>query len=185
MNDSSHAIRGALVFALGNKEPVLDEGAYLAPSATLIGDVRLGSRASVWFGAVLRGDSEPITIGADSNVQDNAVLHADPGFPLVIEEGVTVGHLAMLHGCRIGSGTLVGIGAVVLNGATVGRNCLIAAKSLIPEGKLIPENSIVRGVPGTVVGEVTDKHLAMMQRATQSYLLRSKHYASNLIARQI
>ncbi|HEV2678970.1 MAG TPA: gamma carbonic anhydrase family protein [Rhodanobacter sp.] len=167
-------------YRLEKRQPVLEEGAYVAQSATLIGDVRLGNCASVWFGAVLRGDNESIIIGAGCNVQDNAVLHADPGFPLVLEDNVTVGHLAMLHGCRVGAGTLIGIGAVILNGAIIGRNCLIAAKTLIPEGKLIPDNTIVRGVPGRVVGEVLQKHLAMMDRATQSYLLRAKRYIAAL-----
>jgi carbonic anhydrase/acetyltransferase-like protein (isoleucine patch superfamily) len=156
--------------------PQIAEDAYVAPTACLIGDVRLGAQSSVWFGAVLRGDNEPITIGAGSNVQDNSVLHADPGFPLVLEENVTVGHLVMLHGCRVGSGSLVGIGAVVLNGARIGRNCIISAKALVPEGLEVPDNSIVRGVPGRIVGEVAEKHLAMMARAAQSYQHRIRRY---------
>ncbi len=131
---------------------------------------------------MLRGDNESLTIGAHSNVQDNAVLHADPGFPLVMEEDVTVGHLAMLHGCRIGAGSLVGIGAVILNGAVIGRNCLISAKALIPEGKIIPDNSVVRGMPGQVVGEVSEKHAQMMERAAASYRARSQRYRDGLHA---
>ena len=146
-----------MIYRLDEAAPQIGEGVYVAPSAILIGDVRLAAGASIWFGAVLRGDNESLTIGARSNVQDNAVLHADPGFPLVLEEDVTVGHLAMLHGCRIGAGSLVGIGAVILNGAVIGRNCLISAKALIPEGKIIPDNSVVRGMPGQVVGEVSEK----------------------------
>jgi carbonic anhydrase/acetyltransferase-like protein (isoleucine patch superfamily) len=156
--------------------PEIAADAYVAPTACLIGDVRLGPQASVWFGAVLRGDNAPITIGAGSNVQDNSVLHADPGFPLVLEENVTVGHLVMLHGCTVGSGSLIGIGAVVLNGVRIGRNCLISAKALAPEGMQIPDNSIVRGVPGRIVGEVTDRHLAMMAQAARSYQARIRRY---------
>jgi carbonic anhydrase/acetyltransferase-like protein (isoleucine patch superfamily)/quercetin dioxygenase-like cupin family protein len=168
----------ALIRALGAMEPTLANDAYVAPSATLIGDVHLGPQASVWFGAVLRGDNASITIGEGSNIQDNAVLHADPGFPLAIEDGVSVGHLAMLHGCTIGAGSLIGIGAVVLNGTKIGSNCLIAAKALIPEGKVIPDNSIVRGMPARVVGQVTEEHLAMMRRAAESYVQRAARYSS-------
>lgn len=161
--------------------PQVAADAYVAPTATLIGDVRLAPRASVWFGAVLRGDNEPLVIGEGSNVQDNSVLHADPGFPLVLEENVTVGHLVMLHGCTVGAGSLIGIGAVVLNGARIGRNCLVAAKALVPEGLEVPDNSIVRGVPGRIVGEVSDAHRAMMRRAAQSYQDRVRRYAGATI----
>ncbi len=165
-----------MLIELDDLAPRFGEGAYVAPSACLIGDVRLGRAASVWFGAVLRGDNAPIVVGDGSNVQDNSVLHADPGFPLVLEPNVTVGHLAMLHGCTVGAGSLIGIGAVVLNGARIGRNCLISAKALVTEGTVLPDNSIVRGVPGRVVGEVTDAHRAMMAGAAQSYRDRSGRY---------
>jgi carbonic anhydrase/acetyltransferase-like protein (isoleucine patch superfamily) len=171
-----------MIYRLDEVVPQVAEGTYVAPSAILIGDVRLEADASIWFGAVLRGDNESLTIGAHSNVQDNAVLHADPGFPLVLEQDVTVGHLAMLHGCRIGAGSLVGIGAVILNGAVIGRNCLISAKALIPEGKIIPDNSVVRGMPGQVVGEVSEKHLKMMERAAASYRARAHRYREALHA---
>ncbi len=161
--------------------PRIETAGYVAPSACLIGDVRLGRGASVWFGAVLRGDNEPIIVGDGSNVQDNSVLHADPGFPLVLEENVTVGHLVMLHGCTIGAGSLIGIGAVVLNGARIGRNCLISAKALVTEGMVVPDNTVVRGVPGRVAGEVTDAHRAMMARSAQSYLDRARRYAGAVI----
>jgi carbonic anhydrase/acetyltransferase-like protein (isoleucine patch superfamily) len=138
----------------GDRPETEGDDFWVAPTAVLIGRVRLLAGASVWWGAVLRGDNEPITVGRRSNVQDNCVLHTDPGLPLVIGEDVTVGHLAVLHGCTIGDGALVGIGAVVLNGARVGRNCMIAAKALIPEGREIPDNSLVMGIPGKVVGEV-------------------------------
>jgi carbonic anhydrase/acetyltransferase-like protein (isoleucine patch superfamily) len=171
-----------MIYRLDEAVPQVGAGAYVAPSAVLIGDVRLEPGASVWFGAVLRGDNESLTIGANSNVQDNAVLHADPGFPLVLEQDVTVGHLAMLHGCRIGAGSLIGIGAVILNGAVIGRNCLISAKALVPEGKIIPDNTVVRGMPGQVVGEVSEKHLRMMERAAVSYRMRAQRYGQGLHA---
>jgi carbonic anhydrase/acetyltransferase-like protein (isoleucine patch superfamily) len=165
-----------VLLELEGVRPQLAADAYVAATACLIGDVRLGARASVWFGAVVRGDNEPITIGEGGNVQDNSVLHADPGFPLVLAENVSVGHLAMLHGCTVGAGSLIGIGAVVLNGARIGRNCLIAAKSLVPEGMEVPDNSIVRGIPGRVVGAVAEKHLAIMARAASSYQDRIRRY---------
>jgi carbonic anhydrase/acetyltransferase-like protein (isoleucine patch superfamily)/quercetin dioxygenase-like cupin family protein len=162
--------------ALENLAPVLDEGVYIAPSAKIIGDVQMARGSSAWFGAIVRGDNDRISIGCQSNIQDNAVLHTDPGTPLVIGDRVSVGHLAMLHGCTVGDDSLIGIGAVVLNGAKIGRHCLIAAKSLVAEGKVIPDYSIVQGVPGRVVGELTDRHKAMMERASQSYVKRAIRY---------
>ena len=153
-----------------------DDDHWIAPTAVLIGKVRLERDASVWWGAVLRGDNEPITVGQGSNVQDNCVLHTDPGFLLTIGPDVTVGHLAMLHGCTIGAGTLVGIGAVVLNGARVGRNCLIAAKALVGEGKEIPDNSVVMGVPGKVVGEVRPEQAERIRAGSAVYVRRWQHY---------
>ena len=157
-----------------------DESYWIAPTAVLIGKVRLERDASVWWGAVLRGDTEPITVGQGSNVQDNCVLHTDPGFPLTIGPEVTVGHLAMLHGCTIGEGSLVGIGAVVLNGAKVGRNCMIAAKALIAEGKEIADNSLVMGVPGKVVGEVRPEQAERIRVGTVVYVRRWQRYAAGL-----
>jgi carbonic anhydrase/acetyltransferase-like protein (isoleucine patch superfamily) len=153
-----------------------NEEYWIAPSATVIGRVRLAAEASVWWGAVLRGDNEWITLGQGSNVQDNAVLHTDPGFPLDIGPHVTVGHQAMLHGCTIGEGSLIGIGAVILNGARIGRNCLIGAMSFIGEGKAIPDNSLVKGIPGKVVGEVTAEQSARMQAGTASYVRNWRRY---------
>lgn len=170
-----------MLYRLDTREPWLDEGVYLAPSACVIGDVKLYRRASVWFGAILRGDNESIVVGTGSNIQDNAVLHADPGFPLSLEENVTVGHMALLHGCSVGAGRLIGIGAVVLNGARIGRDCLIAAKTLVPEGKVIPDGSVVRGIPACLIGEVSDRHVAMMRTATASYLGRAERYAAQLV----
>jgi carbonic anhydrase/acetyltransferase-like protein (isoleucine patch superfamily) len=149
---------------------------WIAPSATVIGRVTLCAEASVWWGAVLRGDNERITIGRGSNVQDNAVLHTDPGFPLDVGPQVTVGHQAMLHGCSIGEGSLIGIGAVILNGARIGRNCLIGAMAFIGEGKTIPDNALVKGIPGKVVGEVTPEQAARMQAGTAAYVRNWRRY---------
>lgn len=153
-----------------------DDLHWVAPTATLIGRVTLRSEASVWWGAVLRGDNERITIGRGSNVQDNAVLHTDMGFPLEIGEGVTVGHQAMLHGCTIGENTLIGIGAVVLNGARIGRNCLIGAMAFIGEGKVIPDHSLVKGMPGRVVGEVSPEQVAQMRAGAEAYRRQWRRY---------
>jgi carbonic anhydrase/acetyltransferase-like protein (isoleucine patch superfamily) len=153
---------------------------WVAPTAVLVGRVRLEHEAAVWWGAVLRGDNELITVGRGSNVQDNCVCHTDPGFPLVIGANVTVGHMAVLHGCTIGEGTLVGIGAIVLNGAKVGRNCLIGAKALIGEGKEIPDNSLVMGMPGKVVGEVRPEQRERIRRGTEKYIRNWKRYRDGL-----
>src|ERR1700749_3836763 len=143
--------------------PLPGEGeSWTAPTAVLIGRVILKRNASVWFGATLRGDNEPITVGEDSNVQDGCVLHTAAGTPLVIGRGVTVGHMAMLHGCTIGDNSLIGIGAVVLNGARIGRDCLIGAKALIGEGKEIPDGSLVVGAPGRVLRPVTEAQRQML-----------------------
>jgi carbonic anhydrase/acetyltransferase-like protein (isoleucine patch superfamily) len=155
-------------------------GHYVAPTATLIGRVILEDRATVWFGAVIRADNEPIVIGASSNVQDGAVLHADPGFPLTLGSRVTVGHQAMLHGCTVGDGSLVGIKAVVLNGATIGRECLIGANAFIPEGKAIPDRSLVIGSPGKVVRQLSDDDVAMIARAAEVYVANADRYRAGL-----
>jgi carbonic anhydrase/acetyltransferase-like protein (isoleucine patch superfamily) len=168
-------------YALGDDRiSTADDQFWIAPTAVLIGKVRLGKNASVWWHSVLRGDNEPITVGEGSNIQDGCVLHTDLGFPLVIGQGVTVGHMAMLHGCTIGDGSLIGIGAVILNGATIGRNCLIGAKALIPEGKSIPDSSLVMGTPGKVVREVTPEHLARMRKDTEHYVGNWQRYQRDL-----
>jgi carbonic anhydrase/acetyltransferase-like protein (isoleucine patch superfamily) len=170
-----------MIYAIGERTPMRDPAqTYVAPTAVIIGNVALEPAASVWWGAVLRGDNELITIGRGSNVQDNCVLHTDPGYPLVIGPEVTVGHLAMLHGCSIGEGSLVGIGAVVLNGARIGKHCLLGARTFVAEGKEIPDGSIVLGMPGRIVGQVTEKHLAMMRGAALSYQRRWPEYQRQL-----
>ncbi len=170
------------LFELDGNAPELpgDGECYVAPTAVLIGRVRLRRKASVWFGAVLRGDNEPIEIGEESNVQDNCVLHTDPGFPLTLGQGVTVGHLAMLHGCTVEDFALVGINATVLNGARIGRNSIVGANSLVPEGKVIPANSLALGVPARVVREFSPSEAEKFASFSQSYVNRQGAYRSGL-----
>ena len=159
-----------MLFALGDRRVELrGQHHFVAPNATLIGRVILGDESSVWFNVVIRGDNDTITIGARTNVQDAAVLHADDGVPLVVGPAVSIGHLAMLHGCTIGEGTLVGIKAVVLNHAVIGRECLIGANALIPEGKVIPDRSLVVGSPGKVVRTLTDEEVARIRLNAESF----------------
>ncbi|WP_067696933.1 gamma carbonic anhydrase family protein [Nocardia jejuensis] len=155
---------------LGEHAPQVEDSAWIAPNATVIGRVRLGSEVSIWYSAVVRGDLEDITIGERSNIQDGAVLHADPGFPLTVGAGVSVGHNAILHGCTIGDDVLVGMGATVLNGAVIGAGSLIAANALIPEGAQIPPGSLVAGVPGKVRRELGDAELDRIRLNAAVYL---------------
>ena len=150
--------------------------AWVAPNATLIGRVTLGTDSSIWFGAVLRGDTEPLVVGEGSNVQDLCVLHADPGFPLTIGRDVTVGHQAMLHGCTIDDGSLIGIQAVVLNGARIGKNCLIAAGAVVLENAIIPDNSLVVGAPGVVKRTLSAEQGARLAANARFYVERSHAY---------
>lgn len=159
---------------------VPEDGEYwVAPNATVLGRVKLERDASVWFNAVLRGDNELITIGEESNIQDGSVLHTDPGCPLTLGRGVTVGHMAMLHGCTIGDNSLIGIGSVVLNNVTIGKNCLIGAKALITEGKSIPDNSMVLGAPGKVVRELTPEQIQGLTLSAQSYVQNWKRFRAS------
>lgn len=168
-------------YALGDDRIETDgDDFWIAPTAVVIGKVKLAKKASVWWHSVLRGDNDPITIGEGTNIQDGCVLHTDPGFPLMIGKHVTVGHMAMLHGCTIGDGALIGINAVVLNGARVGRNCLIGAKALVTEGMEIPDNSLAVGAPAKVIREVTPDNIARMQEGVESYIERSKIYRDQL-----
>lgn len=171
-----------MLYAFDGKSPVCAPNSWVADSATVIGDVVLEDQASVWFGAVLRGDNECIRIGRGSNVQDGSVLHVDPGFPLTLGAEVSIGHLVMLHGCSIGDGSLIGIGAVVLNGAKIGAGCLIGANALITEGKEIPPRSVVMGSPGKIVREVSDEDLERIRRPAQSYIERMRVYRDGLTA---
>ncbi len=155
---------------------------WVAPNATVVGNVRLEENASVWFNVVIRGDNETIVIGRGSNVQDGCVLHTDPGFPMTIEEDCTVGHMAMLHGCTVKRGSLIGIGATVLNGAVIGEDSLIGAHALVPEGKVIPPRSLVMGVPGKVVREVTDEDIVRNRRASEGYQNNWRRFAAGMRA---
>ena len=153
---------------------------WIAPSASVIGDVQLGDKSSIWFNSTIRGDNEPIIIGDGSNIQDNSVLHTDPGCPCIVEDNVTVGHMVMLHGCKIGSGSLVGIGAVILNNVVIGKNCIIGAKALITENKVIPDNSLVIGSPGKVIREVTDEEKKAVDENTKHYQDNWKRYSQSI-----
>ena len=168
------------IYSIDGRAPSVAGTAWVAPSASVLGGVVLADFASVWFGAVLRGDNEPIAIGERSNVQDGAVLHTDPSFPLTIGRGVTIGHQAMLHGCTIGDGSLVGIQAVVLNGARIGRECLIGAGALVPEGREIPDRSVVLGAPCRIVRQVTDEDIEGIRRGIDSYVARAAHLRERL-----
>ena len=171
-------------YALDGIAPELpEEGAYwIAPSASVIGKVRLERGTSVWFGAVIRGDNELITIGENSNVQDGAVMHTDPGLPLTVGKGCTIGHKAILHGCTIGDNTLIGMGAVILNRARIGRNCLIGANALITEGKEIPDNSLVMGQPGKIAGELNEEAIARLAKSAENYVRNWQRFAGGLKA---
>jgi carbonic anhydrase/acetyltransferase-like protein (isoleucine patch superfamily) len=168
------------ILPLGDDRPVHPAESWIAPNATLIGRVRLAHEASVWFGAVLRGDNEWISLGERSNVQDGCVLHTDMGSPLEIGSDCTIGHLAMLHGCTIGANSLVGIGAVILNNARIGANCLIGAKALITENKVIPDNSLVMGAPGKVVRTLTDAEIAGLTASAAHYVANWRRYVRDL-----
>ena len=172
------------VYNLGEVAPQLpkEDEYWIAPNAAVIGRVILKKNASVWFGATIRGDNDPITIGENSNVQDGSVLHTDTGYPLTIGANVTVGHQVMLHGCTIGDGSLIGIGSIVLNGAKIGKNCLIGANCLITEGKEIPDNSLVMGQPGKVVGELNEEAIARLAKSAETYVRNWQRFARGLKA---
>ncbi len=168
------------IYQLGDARPHIDESAYLTDSATVIGDVTLKANASVWYGVTIRGDTEPIVIGENSNIQEGTVMHTDKGFPLTVGDNVTVGHQAMLHGCTIGDGSLIGIQAVVLNGAKIGRNCLVGAGALVTEGKEFPDNSLIIGSPAKAVRTLTEEQLAGLKKSADIYVQRARHYRQHL-----
>ncbi len=153
---------------------------WVAPSATVVGRVRLEADSSIWFGTVVRGDNELITIGARSNVQDGCVLHTDPGFPLTIGSDCTIGHMVMLHGCTIGRGSLIGIGSIIMNGTNIGEECVIGANTLLAEGKDIPPRSMVMGSPGKVVRQLTDDEVKRFSGAAGRYVENWKRFAAGL-----
>jgi carbonic anhydrase/acetyltransferase-like protein (isoleucine patch superfamily) len=168
------------VYSLDAASPQIDGEAWIAPTAVVIGDVVIGPAASLWFGAVARGDIETIRVGARSNVQENAVLHTDRGFPLTIGHDVTIGHAAIVHGCTIGDNTLIGMGATVLNGAVIGKNCLIGANALITEGKVIPDNSLVMGAPGKVIRETDAAGVEALAASAERYVQNARRFAAGL-----
>ncbi len=169
-----------MIYATEGRTPQVATDAWVAPSASVVGDVHLAARASVWFGAVLRGDVERLTIGRGTNIQDNAVLHSDPGKPLVLGERVTVGHMVMLHGCHVGDEALIGIGAVVLNGARIGARSLVGAGALITEGKIFPEGVLIIGSPARVARELTPEEIARLPESAERYMERAALYRRTL-----
>ncbi len=169
------------IYKIGDKQPVIPASAYIAEGVTIIGDVRLGERVSIWPGSVLRGDNEPIIIGDDSNIQENCVCHTDPGCPLTIGTGVTVGHQVMLHGCTIGDGALVGIQAVVLNKAVIGRQSLVGAGAIVTENKSFPDRSLIIGAPAKVARELGENDLLRMKGSSDSYVRRGQQFKEGLV----
>jgi carbonic anhydrase/acetyltransferase-like protein (isoleucine patch superfamily) len=167
------------IYALGDRNPVFGEGCWVADNATVIGRVEAGRNVSIWYNVVIRGDNDPIVIGDNTNIQDGAILHNDEGVPLLIGADVTVGHMAMLHGCTVGDGTLIGINAVVLNHATIGKHCIIGANTLIPEGKTIPDRSLVVGSPGRIIRELSDEDVAGLITNAANYVENARLYATS------
>ena len=171
-----------VLYALGDRRVELRGGNhYIAPSAAVIGNVILEDEASIWFNATVRGDNDPIIIGARSNIQDGSVLHTDEGVRLTLGSEVTVGHQVMLHGCTIGEGSLIGIKSVVLNGAIIGRECLVGACTLIPEGKVIPDRSLVLGIPGKVMRTLNDDDVAQLRLIAAGYVSNARRYIAQLV----
>lgn len=168
------------LYQLDDLAPALADTAWVADSAQVIGNVTLAEGSSVWFGVVIRGDTEAISIGRASNIQDNSVLHADHGMPLVIGEQVTVGHQAMLHGCTIGDGSLIGIGAVVLNGAKIGKNCLVGAGALVTEGKEFADGSMILGSPAKAVRQLSEAQIEALKLSAQHYMDNARRYKTGL-----
>ena len=170
------------LYKLGDSSPVLpDAFCWIADTAVLIGDIVVEEDVGIWFGSVLRGDTEPITVGRGSNIQEQCVLHTDEGFPLTIGAGCTIGHKAMLHGCTIGDNSLIGMGATVLNGARIGKNCLIGAGALVTEGKEIPDNSLVIGAPAVKVRDLDEKAVAMLTWSANHYVENARRFAIDLV----
>ena len=169
------------IYQLGEDAPRIADSAWVADSAELIGKVSLAADSSVWYGAVLRGDNDDITIGRHSNVQDGSVLHTDSGMPLVVGEGVTIGHQVMLHGCTVGDNSLIGIGSVVLNGATIGRNCIVGAGALVTEGKRFPDGVLIVGSPAKVVRELTPEQIARLQGSAAYYVQQQQRHATQRV----
>ena len=169
-----------MIYDFENNTPTLDKNSWVASNAVLIGKIVLKKDANVWFNVVLRGDIEPITIGEGSNVQDGSVFHTDPGCPLILGKGVTVGHMVMLHGCEVDDNTLIGIGSTILNKTKIGKNCIIGANTLIPENKVIPDRSLVLGSPGKVIRQVTEKEIEEIKENAKHYIVNYKKYKNKI-----
>lgn len=170
------------IYTLADKHPQLAPDAWVAPNATVIGDIRLAAGVSIWWNAVLRGDNDPIEIGANSNIQDGSVLHTDEGVPMRIGANVTVGHMVMMHGCTVGDGSLIGIGSIILNRAVIGRQCIVGANTLIPEGKVFPDRVLIVGSPGKVVRELSDEEVARLAHSAEHYVQNAARYRQELRA---
>lgn len=170
------------LYALNDKAPQFNDKAscWIAPSAEIIGDIAIGMNVGIWFGAVLRGDNETITIGDDTNIQEHCCMHTDMGYPLTIGQGCTIGHRAMLHGCTIGDNSLIGIGAIVLNGAKIGNNCLVGAGALVTEGKEFPDNSLIIGSPAKAVRVLDDQAIAALKLSSAHYVDNQKRFSKHL-----
>lgn len=171
-----------MIYQLGKLSPTIPKNCFIAPNASVIGEVVLGENTSIWFNVVIRADKAQISVGTNSNIQDGSVLHVDDGFPIAIAENVTVGHKAMLHGCTIGAGSLIGINAVVLNGAKIGKNCLIGANALVTENMHIPDGSLVLGSPAKIIKQLDDKTQSMLAQSAAHYVENSIYYQQELIA---
>jgi carbonic anhydrase/acetyltransferase-like protein (isoleucine patch superfamily) len=167
------------LYKLGDDSPMIASSAYIAPNATVVGKVILSENSTVWFGATLRGDNEVIRIGANSNVQDGAVLHTDPGFPLSIGDHVSIGHQAMMHGCTVGEGSLIGIQSIVLNGAVIGKGCLVGAGALITERKTFPDGCLIIGAPAKAVRELTAEERENLLKVAANYAERGVYYRAH------
>ncbi|WP_077960991.1 gamma carbonic anhydrase family protein [Ensifer adhaerens] len=170
------------LYALGSLRPQTPpKGSYwVAPDANVIGQVEIGDEVGIWFGVTLRGDNEPIRLGARTNIQENVVIHVDPGFPVTIGEGCTIGHSAIIHGCTIGENSLIGMGATVLNGARIGRNCLVGANALVTEGKEFPDNSLIVGAPAKAIRTLDDAAVEGLKRSAAHYVKNWRRYAADL-----
>lgn len=168
------------IYPLGELSPKIDPDSWIAPNATVIGEVEIAKGASIWWNCTLRGDTDLLSVGENSNIQDNSVLHTDPGIPLVVGKNVTVGHRVILHGCTVGDNSLIGMGSTLLNGSVIGKNCLIGANTLIPEGKVIPDRSLVVGLPGRIVRELTDEEVAGLQTSADRYVAQWRRYVREL-----
>ena len=173
-----------MIYSIGERCPQFQGDYFVAPNATVIGSVTLGNNVNIWFNAVIRGDNDIITLGENCNVQDGAVIHTDAGITLTLGKDVSVGHMAMLHGCTVGDGTLVGIQAVILNGAVIGRNCLVGAGSLILEGKTFPDGSLIMGSPAKLVRELSGEAIAALRANAETYVTHAKNYRNSLEVRR-